>query len=91
MSTKLLHIWVCKQAWIVPYWNNGQRYRLLVAQALNQDDKTIFGCYLLGKDWHFTSLHNNRYCFSASYDATRPTELAQIIHILAHLKHFIHP
>jgi hypothetical protein len=64
---------------------------LLVAQALNQDDKTIFGCYLLGKDWHFTSLHNNRYCFSASYDATRPTELAQIIHILAHLKHFIHP
>ena len=62
---------------------------MLIAQTLNADGNTIYGCYLLGKDWYFTTLQEKNYCFSKSYDATQPNELAQILHILQNLKSVI--
>lgn len=62
---------------------------MLIAQALNNDGQTVYGCYLQGKDWCFTTLHDRQYCFSKTYDATRTDELIQIIHILHDLKYRI--
>jgi hypothetical protein len=62
---------------------------MLIAQQLNEGENPIYGCYLHGKDWCFTTLYKNEYCFSKSYDATEPQELAQIIHILTNIKNII--
>lgn len=62
---------------------------MLIAQEQNKNNKPIYGCYLLGKDWYFTSLYEKSYCFSKSYDATQIDELIQIIHILQNLKNII--
>jgi hypothetical protein len=62
---------------------------MLIAQEINKNDDPIYGCYLLGKDWYFTTLHQQNYCFSNSYDATKPQELAQIIYILQNIKNVV--
>jgi hypothetical protein len=62
---------------------------MLIAQAINNNDQPVYSCYLLGKDWHFTTLHQKDYCFSKSYDATQTQELVQILHILGNLKNVI--
>lgn len=62
---------------------------MLIAQHLNGDDKPVFGCYLIGKDWYFTTLKGKNYCFSSSYDATRVDELVAILCILRKLKTII--
>ena len=63
---------------------------MLLAQALNQDNHPIYGCYLLGKDWCFTTLHEKNYCFSKTYDATETDELIHIIHILQNIVNIVH-
>jgi hypothetical protein len=62
---------------------------MLIAQELNNDGQTVYGCYLQGKDWYFCVLHERQYSFSKAYDATQPDELKQILAILAHLKQLI--
>ena len=62
---------------------------MLIAQELNQNDEPIYGCYLQGKIWRFTTLKGKKYCFSQPYNADRPNELAQILHILQELKNLI--
>jgi hypothetical protein len=62
---------------------------MLIAQAINNNDQPIYGCYLMGKYWCFTTLHQKKYCFSKSYDATQTQELVQILHILGNLKNVI--
>ena len=62
---------------------------MLIAQELNQNNQIIYGCYLMGKDWNFATLQGKNYCCSASYNASRPNELAQILHILQELKNLI--
>lgn len=62
---------------------------MLIAQVQNQDSKPIFGCYLQGKYWNFSTLHQNHYCISRSFDATQNEELIQIIHVLNNLKNII--
>jgi hypothetical protein len=62
---------------------------MLIAQEKNADNKPIYGCYLLGKDWYFTTLHERNYCFSRSYDASDPKQLAFILFALQNLKNII--
>lgn len=64
---------------------------MLIAQAQNDNGLPVYGCYLQGQYWNFSTLVANRYCVSQSYDATRPNELIQIIHILQNLKNVILP
>ncbi len=59
---------------------------MLIAQNINADHAPIYGCYLIGKDWYFTTLHEKNYCFSKSYDASDRYELMQILQILRNLK-----
>ena len=55
---------------------------MLIAQEINQDDKPLFGGYLIGQNWNFTLFHNNTYCQSRQYDSTRREDLLHIIFII---------
>ncbi len=62
---------------------------MISAQHTNANNKPIYGCWLQGKDWNFTTLHAKNYCVSKTFDATDKQELYQIIYILQHLKEII--
>jgi hypothetical protein len=62
---------------------------MLIAQQENNNGKPIYGCYLQGKFWVFTSLHDKNYCVSRAYDATQTADLYQIIFMLRALKQVI--
>jgi hypothetical protein len=62
---------------------------MLIAQELNQDGKPLFGGYLIGQNWNFTLFHNNTYCQSRQFDATRREDLLKIVFILRKLKELI--
>lgn len=62
---------------------------MLIAQEKNKNGKPIYGCWLQGKYWVFTTLEGTNYCFSKTYDATEPHELAQILFALGRLKELV--
>ena len=62
---------------------------MLIAQQENANDKPVYGCYLQGKFWVFTTLHGKNYCVSRAFDATQTPELHKIIYILKALKQVI--
>jgi hypothetical protein len=59
---------------------------MLLAQHENQSDQPVYGCWLQGKNWIFTTLHEKNYCISKQYDASKKEDLYQIIYALKHLK-----
>ena len=59
---------------------------MLLAQHENQTNKAVYGCWLQGKNWIFTTLHEKDYCISIQYDASKKEDLYQIIYALKHLK-----
>jgi hypothetical protein len=62
---------------------------MILAQELNKDHKPIYGCWLQGKFWNFTTLISRNYCVSRTYDATNIKDLQEIVLILRKLKYFI--
>ncbi len=62
---------------------------MLLAQHQNDNNKPMYGAWLQGKNWVFTTLHQKNYCISQQYDATDKADLSQIINILFHLKQTI--
>jgi hypothetical protein len=62
---------------------------MLIAQRDNNNGKSVYGCYLQGKFWVFTTLHEKNYCVSRAYDATQTSDLHQIIFMLRALKQVI--
>jgi hypothetical protein len=62
---------------------------MLIAQHRNNDGKPLYGGYLFGHNWHFTTLIGNRYCSSRQYDARLPNDLLQIIFNMRKLKELI--
>jgi len=62
---------------------------MLIAQTLNADKKPVYGCWIQGKDWHFTTLDGKNYCFSQTYDASITKELIEILFILRRLKEIV--
>lgn len=62
---------------------------MLIAQAKNNDGKPIYGGYLIGTGWHFTTLIGNDYCVSRKYEATTKEHLLDIICALKSLKQLI--
>jgi hypothetical protein len=62
---------------------------MLIAKELNQSDKPIYGCYVMGKLWNFMVLENTTYCISESYDCTKQAELLQIISVLRKFKEIL--
>jgi hypothetical protein len=62
---------------------------MILAQELNQDGKPLYGCWLQGKNWNFTTLIGRDYCVSKQFDATEMEDLHQIVFILRKLKDLI--
>jgi hypothetical protein len=62
---------------------------MLLAQEMNKDEKPLYGCWLQGKNWNFTTLIGKEYCVSRQFDATQIPDLHQIVFILRKLKTLI--
>jgi hypothetical protein len=62
---------------------------MLLAQQINGNEKPVYGAFLQGKNWVFTTLHHKNYCISKQYDATEVEDLRLIVTILKNLKHVI--
>ena len=62
---------------------------MLLAQQSNADNKYLYGCYVIEKNWHFTTLKGSDYCVSQQFDSTQEEDLHQIVFILRELKELI--
>jgi hypothetical protein len=62
---------------------------MLIAQAKNDDDKPIYGCYVQGRFWFFSILKGKEYVISKSFEASEMPEMQQIIFILRKLNTII--
>lgn len=62
---------------------------MLIAQAKNNNDKPIYGCYVQGRYWYFSVLEGKKYVISNSFNASELDEALQIIFILRKLKAII--
>jgi hypothetical protein len=61
---------------------------MLVAQQLNGDNMPLYGTYIIGREWFFMVLEDQRYCISNNYSATKD-EIFDIFRILQGLKRII--
>lgn len=52
-------------------------------------DMPIYGAYVLGRFWFFSTLHNMEYCFSNAFNATEEGDLYRIVEILKTQKEMI--
>ena len=62
---------------------------MLIAQEINANQKTLYGCFVIERQWVFTTLRGREYCQSQSYNSTKKEELLQIIAVLIKLKELI--
>jgi hypothetical protein len=62
---------------------------MLIAQHLNKDNKPIYGSYLLGTSWRFTTLVGNDYCVSRKFEAANENDFLKIVAMLRKLKTLI--
>lgn len=61
---------------------------MLLAQKENNDNKPLYGAWLIGENWHFTTLQDREYCVSRQYVATNPDDLQKIVYLLQFFKKF---
>ena len=62
---------------------------MLLAQEMNKDDKVIYGCYVIERQWFFTTLIGRNYCVSKAFDATEKDDLLFVTAVLRKLKTLI--
>jgi len=62
---------------------------MLIAQHENKNEKPIYGCEIVGKNWNFVVLEDKSYCVSKTYDCTEKEELLKIIAILRKFRHIL--
>jgi hypothetical protein len=62
---------------------------MILSQELNQDQNPLYGSWIQGRFWYFTTLINKDYCVSKPYDATNASDILQIVFILSKLKDLI--
>ncbi|MCP4396023.1 MAG: hypothetical protein GY801_01755 [bacterium] len=55
---------------------------MVAAQKLNQNDKPMYGAYVMGRNWYFVVLHGATHVGSLAYDATKEDDLRQIFKML---------
>jgi hypothetical protein len=59
---------------------------MILAQEKNQDEHPVFGCWIQGRFWYFTTLMGKNYCVSNPFNATNSQDLLKITLILRKLK-----
>ena len=62
---------------------------MLIGQEQNADGKPIFGGYMIGTGFHFSTLVGKNYCVSQKLEATRHEDLTRIVFALRQLKTII--
>lgn len=62
---------------------------MLIAQALNKNEKPIYGCEIIGRQWSFVTLEGKSYCISKTFDCTDKEDLLKIIAILRKFRHIL--
>ena len=62
---------------------------MLISQHLNDDGLPLYGGYIIGSHWYFTTLVGQEYCSSRDFDADDEKDLLQIAYILKKLKELI--
>jgi hypothetical protein len=62
---------------------------MAAAQSLNNDERPVYGAYLLGREWIFCILKENKLTQSQSYLATDEKGLIDIFMIMKSLKNII--
>lgn len=62
---------------------------MLLAQQINQDNKPVYGCYVIERNWFFTTLIGLDYCVSRQYNSAEKADLLQIVYVLRKLKELI--
>jgi hypothetical protein len=61
---------------------------MLAVQALNQNERPIYGCYVLARNWYFVVLKEKTYAVSDAYVSTQ-NDLFQIFKLLRFIKTYI--
>lgn len=68
----------------------GQILAAMVAiQALNHDERPVYGAYIIGRQWFFVVLHQTQYAVSLAFDATKFPELRQIFMTLRAIRKIV--
>jgi hypothetical protein len=62
---------------------------MLIGQAKNNNEKPVYGCYVQGRFWFFSTMLDNKYVISKGFDSSEMNEIHQIIFILRKLKEII--
>ncbi len=62
---------------------------MIAAQYINNNEKPLYGAYVIGDRWYFTILEGSNYAKTQALSLTKPTELRQIILTLRELKKII--
>ena len=62
---------------------------MLLAQQINNDKNPLYGCYVIDRNWFFTTLLGLDYCVSQQFNSTQKADLLQIVSILIKLKELI--
>ncbi len=74
------------------YHSNDPLGQLLIAmvavQRLNNNQKSLYGAYIIGRQWFFVILDQKDYSISRAYDATE-ADIFEIFSILKNLKQII--
>ncbi len=61
---------------------------MMTAQEINKDSNTVYGAYVMGRNWFFLTLEGRKYCISDEFVATRD-DIFKIYMILKKLKDII--
>lgn len=62
---------------------------MLVGQALNENKRPIYGCFINGQNWYFMALEGKQYAISKPYSSTSEIEVIDIFRILKGLKEIV--
>jgi hypothetical protein len=62
---------------------------MLIAQARNNNQKPIYGCEVIGRQWSFVIMEGKSYCVSKAYDSIDRDDLLKIIAILRHFRYIL--
>jgi hypothetical protein len=61
----------------------------LISQELNKNNKPLYGCTVLGREWEFYIMEKRTYYVSKAYNCTDNEDLMQIIAILRKFKEIL--
>ena len=62
---------------------------MLLAQVQNADGVPLYGCYVIERNWFFTTLIGLDYCVSRQYNSAEKADLLQIVYVLRNLRELI--